>query len=58
MNGRLRYLCGGCRTETKLLDRDAPESVQTGCGLCERITTHVAQASVAHHLLPTRGARA
>lgn len=55
MMGRKRYICTGCRTNTKLLPRDTAESIRTGCGLCDSIRRYVVVGSTAHHVVQKRG---
>lgn len=52
--GKRRYLCAGCRRQTKILDRDAPDSIRTGCESCGAIMRFVAYGSVAFSLLTDR----
>lgn len=46
--GGRRYLCTGCKREEKVLDQQDPDSVQSGCDTCERITTWVAHGTLAY----------
>lgn len=57
-NGKQRFLCSGCRRSTKLLERDAPDVVRTGCDACNAIMRFIAYGSPAFSTqIPPRGGR-
>lgn len=55
MTGKRRYLCTGCRTESKLLDNGEPDTVRTGCPMCDSIQRYVAYGTAVFHQLVNGG---
>jgi len=53
--GKRRYICSGCRVETKFLELGEPDAVRTGCPMCDTITRYVAYHTEAFHSIHRGG---